>query len=197
MQHGFVGRPIGVSYSALSPPRWWSVWAWPCWYSYRAPSAAARQRQRWPSLRGLLPRGKTSNRTTRRSNERSRRSRPRLRHPSASKTVPSNLDPSLSDAVKRPTDPTGCELALLEVHQPECATGDTSSTTTVALIGDSNAAMWVPAFQQVAAQRQWRLESLSKSGCPMLDLPFYNVLLRRTYTECERVARSDHCPVTE
>ncbi len=39
---------------------------------------------------------------------------------------------------------------LLEVNQPECATGDTASPTTVALVGDSHAAMWSPAFQQVA-----------------------------------------------
>ena len=80
----------------------------------------------------------------------------------------------------------GCLRNLFEVGQPECATGDTASTTTVALVGDSHATMWNPAFQQVAAQRHWRLETLAKAGCPLLDLPIINPLLRREYTECEQ-----------
>ena len=56
--------------------------------------------------------------------------------------------------------------------------GDTASTTTVALVGDSHAAMWTPAFQQIATQRNWRLEMLSKGACPLLDLPVTNPLSR-------------------
>ncbi|OBJ03542.1 acyltransferase family protein [Mycobacterium sp. 1465703.0] len=103
------------------------------------------------------------------------------------KAVPSNLDPPLPDAIygkPSSTDLKGCVLNLLDVAQPECATGDTASATRVALIGDSNAGMWGPAFQQVAAQRHWRLEVLSKASCPVLDLPL-NVLHRK-YTECEQ-----------
>ncbi|MCV7298513.1 acyltransferase family protein [Mycobacterium barrassiae] len=103
------------------------------------------------------------------------------------KDVPSNLEPSLVDAVKPgTTDATGCMLNILDVDQPECATGDISSATTVALIGDSTAGMWSTSFQEVAEQRRWRLETLSKASCPMLDLPLYNALVQRTYTECEQ-----------
>ena len=56
----------------------------------------------------------------------------------------------------------------------------------MALVGDSNAAMWNPAFQQIAAQRRWRLETLTKAGCPLLDLPIANPRLGREYTECEQ-----------
>lgn len=103
------------------------------------------------------------------------------------KAVPSNLDPPLADAVYgKPTDDLkGCVLNLLEVAQPECATGDTASPTRAALIGDSNAAMWSPAFRQVAEQRHWRLEVLSKAACPMLDLPI-NIFFQRKFTECEQ-----------
>ena len=81
----------------------------------------------------------------------------------------------------------GCMRNLFQVGQPECATGDTASTTTVALVGDSNAAMWNPAFQQIATQRHWRLETLAKAGCPLLDLPFTeSTHLHREYTECEQ-----------
>lgn len=102
------------------------------------------------------------------------------------KAVPSNLDPSLADAVRPGTNARSCVLNLLEVDQPECASGDTASTTTVALIGDSTAGMWSPALQQVAVQRHWRVETLSKASCPMLDLPFTNALLQRKYTECDQ-----------
>ncbi len=104
------------------------------------------------------------------------------------KAVPSNLDPPLADA--EPKTPliasNRCFRDFFEVDQPECATGDTASTTTVALVGDSNAAMWYPAFQQLAAQRRWRLETLTKADCPLLDLPSINPLRGREYTECEQ-----------
>jgi peptidoglycan/LPS O-acetylase OafA/YrhL len=102
------------------------------------------------------------------------------------KAVPSNLQPPLADAAaeKWALMMHGCMRNVIEVGQPECASGDTGSTTTVALIGDSNAAMWNPALQQVAEQRRWRLESLAKQGCPLLDLPF--IALQRKYAECDQ-----------
>ena len=102
------------------------------------------------------------------------------------KAVPANLDPSLADAVSQGTNSKSCQLNLLEVEQPECASGDTASATRIALIGDSNAAMWAPAFEKVATEQHWRLETLTKASCPMLDLPFTNALLQRKYTECDQ-----------
>ena len=43
-----------------------------------------------------------------------------------------------------------------------------------------------PAFQRIAPQRHWRLETLTKVGCPLLDLPITSPILRREYTECEQ-----------
>lgn len=68
----------------------------------------------------------------------------------------------------------GCLSQFFEIGQPECATGDTASTATVALVGDSNTTMWAPAFQQVATERHWRLEILGKAGCPLMNLPITN-----------------------
>ena len=100
------------------------------------------------------------------------------------RAMPSNLDPPLARTAAE--NYGGCMRNVLEVDQPECATGDTASTTTLALVGDSHAAMWSPAFQQVAAQRRWRLENLDKAGCPVLDLPVFDPVVRREYTECEQ-----------
>jgi peptidoglycan/LPS O-acetylase OafA/YrhL len=104
------------------------------------------------------------------------------------RAVPSNHNPSISGAaVQNPLAYfKGCLRNFLESDQPECVWGDRSSKTSVALIGDSTAAMWIPAFQQVAEQQRWRLETLTKGGCPMLDLPITNPFLRRDFTECEK-----------
>jgi hypothetical protein len=96
------------------------------------------------------------------------------------KAVPSNLEPPLADAgaEKNAMLFNGCLRTPFQGGQPECATGETASTTTVALVGDSHAAMWNPAFQQIAAQRHWRLEMLAKGACPLMDLPITNPLRR-------------------
>jgi peptidoglycan/LPS O-acetylase OafA/YrhL len=104
------------------------------------------------------------------------------------KAVPSNLDPSLTDAATehKVMFRNGCMRNFFQDGQPECATGDAASTTTVALVGDSTAATWNPAFQQAATQRHWRLEMLAKAGCPLLDLPIISPALHREYTECKQ-----------
>jgi peptidoglycan/LPS O-acetylase OafA/YrhL len=104
------------------------------------------------------------------------------------RAVPSNLDPPLA---KAPADKAavfvnGCVRSWRDVGQSECATGDTASPTTVALIGDSHAAMWNPAFERLAEQRHWRLETLAKVTCPVQDLHILSPYLGREYSECEQ-----------
>jgi peptidoglycan/LPS O-acetylase OafA/YrhL len=96
------------------------------------------------------------------------------------RSVPSNLDPQLAAtaAEKQQLMFGGCLRSPFESGQPECAFADTASGTTVALIGDSHAAMWTPALEQLAAARQWRLELMAKGACPMMSLPIVNPLRR-------------------
>jgi len=103
------------------------------------------------------------------------------------RAVPSNLQPSLANAADelKALFLGGCMRAGTQGGQPECATGDTASPTTVALVGDSHAAMWSPAFQRVAEQRRWRLETLTKTACPVLDLPDPNTV-RRLVSQCDQ-----------
>jgi peptidoglycan/LPS O-acetylase OafA/YrhL len=102
--------------------------------------------------------------------------------------IPSNLSPSISDA---PSDKpavffNGCVRSWRDVGQPECVSGDPDSPTTVALVGDSHAAMWNPAFKPLAEQRHWRLETLAKVTCPLQNLPITSPYLGREFTECEQ-----------
>jgi peptidoglycan/LPS O-acetylase OafA/YrhL len=102
--------------------------------------------------------------------------------------VPSNLDPPLVKAEEEETSVylDGCMRGFFEVGHPECAYGETTSGMTVALVGDSHAAMWHPALQRAAEERHWRLETLARAGCPFLDLPVDIPALHRQYTECDQ-----------
>jgi hypothetical protein len=89
-------------------------------------------------------------------------------------TVPSNLTPPLTGtaAEVRAIVANGCLRSLpFDGSQPECVTGNRSSSTTVALIGDSHAAMWNPAVQQAVDQRDWRMLLMAKASCPIVNLP--------------------------
>jgi SGNH domain-containing protein len=88
------------------------------------------------------------------------------------KAVPSNLTPPLTNlsGEQRNLTYNGCLRTPYESGQPDCAMGDTLSSTTVALIGDSHAAMWTPAYQQLATQRHWRLQLMAKEACPIMDV---------------------------
>jgi hypothetical protein len=56
----------------------------------------------------------------------------------------------------------------------------------VALVGDSHAAMWQPALEAVAVQHHWRLQTMSKVTCPLMELPITSPYLGRTFSECEQ-----------
>jgi hypothetical protein len=92
------------------------------------------------------------------------------------KDVPANLNPSLADAAGEVGQMmfNGCLRLPVQAGQPECAMGDTASKTTVAVVGDSHASMWIPAFRQIGTQRPWRIETMAKAACPMMDLPIAN-----------------------
>ncbi|GAB3022977.1 acyltransferase [Mycobacterium bourgelatii] len=106
--------------------------------------------------------------------------------------VPSNLKPSLGAAAAEYAQLRfdGCLRLPSEGGQPECASGNTASATRVVLVGDSHAGMLIPAFRQIAEQRSWRVETLAKAGCPLLDLPlvtnpFFNRLVELV-NRCEQ-----------
>lgn len=56
----------------------------------------------------------------------------------------------------------------------------------VLLVGDSIGMQWEPAFNAAARERSWELVAVTKSACPMVDLPVVNSRIKRRYVECER-----------
>jgi peptidoglycan/LPS O-acetylase OafA/YrhL len=102
--------------------------------------------------------------------------------------VPAGLTPSLEAARNdQPrTYSDGCHLDQASITIPECVYGDAAGSTTVVLFGDSHAAEWFPALARLAADRDWRLVSLTKSGCTPAQLTVWNTNFKRAYDECDR-----------
>ncbi|HEX2782497.1 MAG TPA: acyltransferase family protein, partial [Ilumatobacteraceae bacterium] len=80
--------------------------------------------------------------------------------------VPANLRPTLSAAAadKPSIYRDGCMLSDGQSTPEPCVYGDPAWATDVVLFGDSHAAQWFPALQQIAEAHHWRLEVLTKKG---------------------------------
>ena len=78
-----------------------------------------------------------------------------------------------------------CTVPRLETRLADCDEGPTDAPFTVALYGDSHAAQWAPALQEVAVERGWRLLYFMKVGCPGIELTLFAPSLGRNYTECD------------
>jgi len=89
--------------------------------------------------------------------------------------VPPNLTPALTgQAAEVASMQSGGCLRVLPLDSsphPDCATGDPNSPVTVALVGDSQSAMFNPAFEALTEERGWRLLRFAKVACPIVDLP--------------------------
>jgi peptidoglycan/LPS O-acetylase OafA/YrhL len=99
--------------------------------------------------------------------------------------VPANLRPTLATAARdKPSIyHDGCVLSDGQTTPPPCIYGDPAAAANVVLFGDSHAAQWFPALQHIAEIHHFRLEVLTKKGCPTADMP----ITRRTLNpECVR-----------
>ena len=63
----------------------------------------------------------------------------------------------------------GCQTEV-EVATPNpCPAGDPDGSVSVAVVGDSKVAQWVPAIDAIGAKRGWKVTSWTKSSCPFVD----------------------------
>jgi len=85
--------------------------------------------------------------------------------------LPADLDPPL--AVLDNDEPEiyklGCHDHEFDIP-PACEFGDLESKTSIALIGDSHAAQWFEPLRRIAEQRNWRLQTFTRSGCTMVGV---------------------------
>ena len=67
----------------------------------------------------------------------------------------------------------------------ECEYGPRDAGVTVALVGDSLAAHWEPAFERMADTRGWRVLGYMKDSCAFADVTVYYRGFGRDFTECD------------
>jgi hypothetical protein len=80
--------------------------------------------------------------------------------------TPDPLDASLD----RPrADVDHCQVGREVVTPVGCTFSDPDGDTTVALVGDSKAMQWLPALEQAAVERGWRIVTVGKSSCTFSD----------------------------
>ncbi len=63
----------------------------------------------------------------------------------------------------------GCHVNYGETKSGYCTYGDKNSSKTIVLYGDSHAAQWFPALEELARTYGYKLVSLTKSACPAVD----------------------------
>jgi hypothetical protein len=88
---------------------------------------------------------------------------------------PRLANPAYSDA---------CDVTRADTTSSACVHGDASADRTVVVYGDSHAAMWIPAFDEIGRREGWQVVQLTKPGCQVADYPAFSRSMGREYTEC-------------
>jgi peptidoglycan/LPS O-acetylase OafA/YrhL len=85
----------------------------------------------------------------------------------AARTVSGGIVPDPLQAPKDVPDlyASGCQVSVEDTEPTSCTYGPADARLTIAVVGDSKAAQWVPAFQLLAEQKDWRITTYTKSAC--------------------------------
>lgn len=78
----------------------------------------------------------------------------------------------------------GCNVTRADTSTEICVHGDPEGSRTMVVLGDSHAAMWIPALDVIGKERGWQVIQLTKPGCQAPDFPRYSTSFKREYTEC-------------
>jgi SGNH domain (fused to AT3 domains) len=105
-------------------------------------------------------------------------------------TLPSNLVPSIAQAA---SDSPGAYYRVANRAcdgVSKCVFGDTASTSTIVLYGDSHAQMWLPALVPVAQAAHERLVLVWEPGCPAASVDVWSTPTHSVDTSCNRFRTS-------
>ena len=107
--------------------------------------------------------------------------------------VPADLVPPLPEALAEPLSMfgvppsnTGCWPGIYDSTVPSCNFGDPHGKHTMVLYGDSHAAMWFRALDDIAIRAHWRLVTLTKGACPAAPIPERAVGVTGTWVACNQ-----------
>jgi len=99
-------------------------------------------------------------------------------------TTPSQLRYSAAKNDIPRTYPDGCHAQFLQVDMPDCVYGDQLATRSIVLFGDSHAAQWFPALEELSKLHHWQLIPITKTSCPSMSFEPFDNEMNRTYIEC-------------
>jgi hypothetical protein len=106
----------------------------------------------------------------------------------STKALPQNVTPPLSAAQEDEgsyiASEKGCNPAPNQTTLPACIYGDPSGKKTIVLFGDSHAAMWLGAFDDMAKAMHWKLVLLFKAACPAIDSTIWNYSTSSPFLSC-------------
>ena len=92
-------------------------------------------------------------------------------------------DPLVAGQDRPAADVDRCQVPHAATEPVRCTFGDPEGSTTVALVGDSKAMQWLPALEQVATSRGWRIVTWGKSACAFAEAPAAEA--GTAYPECD------------
>lgn len=93
-------------------------------------------------------------------------------HPDSAPFIGTNFSVRLQDAQSEMAVPSGkgCDLSSLSDREPPgCTYGTEGRGVSIALVGDSHAAQWAPAFEALAERGEIFLTAHTKSACSLHD----------------------------
>lgn len=81
-----------------------------------------------------------------------------------------------------------CHQSARHVKPRGCDIGTEDGNPVVVLVGDSHAANWIPAFEVLGREKNWRVVSYTKSAC---SLTLQDITIRgKPYSECTQWSRA-------
>jgi peptidoglycan/LPS O-acetylase OafA/YrhL len=92
-------------------------------------------------------------------------------------------DPLVAGKDRPDADVDLCQVPAQATAPVACTFGDPDGTTTVALVGDSKAMQWLPALEEAARDRHWRIVTYGKSACAFAASSA--AILGHVYPECD------------
>jgi hypothetical protein len=117
--------------------------------------------------------------------------------------LPENFALGAKAASKSPLYDNSCHASTAAISPVICEFGDLQSDIIIVFTGDSHAAQWFGALEVAARTNHWKLVSMTKSSCPVADVPTYR---RRDalpdgeellYPECDEFHKRAHAAIRE
>lgn len=92
-------------------------------------------------------------------------------------------DPLRAGEDRPAADVDRCQVDQQATMPVACTFGEPAAKKTLALVGDSKAMQWLPALEEAASTRGWRIVTFGKSSCPFVAVP--TELSGAAYTACD------------